>query len=578
MRLLILSLLGSSLALGQTESEKLHKLFADAYKGILRESPETASFIGEPGYNDKWSDLSDAGLQRELQFYSQNLKAIATIDKSKLNDTDRINYDLFRRYFEKKREQHEFDSLYMLANQMYGIHLRISITLAQSPAFTLKDFEDRIARMKAATALIDQSIALLNKGLAKGISPPQITLRYLPAQIEGQTPADPAKSPLLAVFEKIPSRIPAADRDRLKTQAAKTYTESLAPALRRFHAYLQQTYIPKARTSTALKDMPNGPEWYAMQVRLMTTTSLTPQQIHDIGLREVTRIRSKMEAIREQAGYKGTLEEFQRHITEAPEFHYKTKEELLAGYREIAKRADPEIPKLFGKLPRMPYGVVAIPDHEAEASAAHYTPPSSDGTRAGYFHAKTYKPEAIAKWTMPSLVLHESVPGHHLQIALALEQPDTPDFRKAWILSAFAEGWGLYAESLGDEMGLYNDPYSKFGQLNSELFRACRLVIDTGLHQLGWSRQQAIDYFLKNTGDTRVSEVDRYIAWPGQALSYKIGELKIKEMRALAEKSLGGRFNLRDFHDLVIGNGSLPLDLLEERVKGWIERQQSLHR
>jgi Uncharacterized protein conserved in bacteria len=566
-------LLACSLLWGQAEPDKLHKLFRDAYQGILRESPETASFAGEPGYNDKWTDYSDAALGRRARFYDQNLKALSAIDRSKLNDSDRTNYDIFRRYLEAQRDQQEFNALYMRANQMYGVHLQISNALERAPAATVKDFEDHIARMKAAPLLIEQSIALMNKGLARGITPPQVTLRYLPPQVEGQTPQDPAKSPLLGAFEKMPDRIPAAERDRLKTQAAKAYTESLAPALRKFHDYLQQTYIPKARTTTALKDMPSGPEWYTMQVRLMTTTSMTPKQIHDIGLREVARIQGEMEAIRQKVGYKGNLEQFQRHITEAPEFHYKTKEELLAGYREIAKRADPEVPKLFGKLPRMPYGVVAIPDHEAEASAAHYTAPSRDGTRAGYFHAKTYKPEQIAKWTMESLVLHESVPGHHLQIALALEQPDTPDFRKVWTLSAFSEGWGLYAESLGGDMGLYADPYSKFGQLNSELFRACRLVVDTGLHAFGWSRQQAIDYFLKNTGDPRVSEVDRYIAWPGQALSYKIGELKIKEMRALAEKSLGAKFNIRDFHDLVIGNGSLPLDLLEERVKAWIAHQ-----
>jgi uncharacterized protein (DUF885 family) len=263
-----------------------------------------------------------------------------------------------------------------------------------------------------------------------------------------------------------------------------------------------------------------------------------------------------------------------KHLWSDPKFFYETKEQLLEGYRAIGKRVDPEIPKLFGKFPRMPYGIVAIPDYQAPASAAHYIAPTRDGTRAGYFYAKTYRPEKIPKWTMESLVLHETVPGHHLQVALAVELPEVKDFRKVWTLSAYSEGWGLYAESLGPELGMYQDPYSYYGRLSSEMFRACRLVIDTGLHALKWPREKALAYFKENTGDEYVSEVDRYIAWPGQALAYKIGELKIREIRAAAEKELGSKFNLREFHDVVIGNGALPLDLLEQQVRAWVEHKK----
>jgi uncharacterized protein (DUF885 family) len=302
---------------------------------------------------------------------------------------------------------------------------------------------------------------------------------------------------------------------------------------------------------------------------------MTPQQIHNIGLSEVKRIRGELEKIQKEVNFTGTFAEFQKYLTTDPKFLYKTKEDLLEGYRAVAKRADPEMVKLFNKLPRMPYGVVAIPDHEAPASAAHYNPPAKDGSRAGFFYAKTYRPAEIPNWTMDSLVFHEAVPGHHLQLALAQENPNIPDFRSLWILSAYSEGWGLYAESLGDEIGFYQTPYARFGKFNSEIFRACRLVIDTGLHSLGWSRQQALDYFRENTGSDRTSEVDRYIAWPGQALSYKMGELNIKELRAKAEKQLGSKFNLRDFHDVILGNGALPFDLLEQQVDAYLKKATS---
>lgn len=572
MRTALLVVLLSSCALAQEDARNLHQLFDDVYKAVLRENPETATRFGIPGSNDRWSDLSPEGLARERTMLKGFQTSLAAIHRDRLNATDQLNYDILGRYAGAHLEQRDFQMYFMLTNQMTGIHLAISNTFERAPKASVKDYEDILARMKAVPRLLDQTKAILDQAIAKGITAPKIVLRYLPPQIAAQAPEDPSKSPLMEGFAKMPASISGSDRDRLKTEAARVYRDTLAPALRGYRGYLETTYIPKGRDTTALTAMPNGKEWYAMQVRLMTTTTKTPQEIHNLGLSEVKRIRAELEKIQKEVNFTGTFTEFQKYLTTDPKFLYKTKEELLEGYRSVAKRADPEMVKLFNTLPRMPYGVVSIPDYEAPASAAHYAPPAKDGTRAGFFYAKTYRPADIPNWTMDSLVFHEAVPGHHLQLALAQENPNIPDFRTLWILSAYSEGWGLYAESLGDEIGFYQTPYTRFGKFNSEMFRACRLVIDTGLHALGWSRQQALDYFRENTGGERTSEVDRYIAWPGQALSYKMGELKIKELRAKAEKQLGAKFNLRGFHDVILGNGALPFDLLEQQVDAYLKR------
>ena len=562
----------SSCALAQEDARKLHQLFDDAYKAVLRENPETATLFGIPGSNDRWSDLSPEGLERERKMLEGFKTSLAAIHRDRLNATDQLNYDILGRYASAHLEQRDFQMYFMLTNQMAGIHLMVSSAFERAPKASVKDYEDLIARMKAVPRLLDQSKAILNQAIAKGITTPKIVLRYLPAQITAQVPEDPGKSPLMEGFAKMPASISASDRDRLKTEAARVYRDTLAPALRSYRGYLETTYIPKGRDTTALTDMPNGKEWYAMQVRLMTTTTKTPQEIHNLGLSEVKRIRAELEKIQKEVNFTGSFADFQKHLTTDPQFFYKTPEELLAGYRAVAKRADPEMVKLFNALPRMPYGVISIPDYEAPAAAAHYAPPAKDGSRPGYFYANTYLPSAVPKWTMDSLVFHEAVPGHHMQLALAQENPNIPEFRTLWILSAYSEGWGLYAESLGDEIGFYQTPYTRFGKFNSEMFRACRLVIDTGLHALGWSRQQALDYFRENSGSERMSEVDRYIAWPGQALSYKMGELKIKELRAKSEKQLGPKFNLREFHDVILGNGALPFDLLEQQVDTYLKK------
>ena len=427
--------------------------------------------------------------------------------------------------------------------------------------------------------MVDQTLALLAQGLAAGITPPRVTLRDVPAQFESLLTDDPAKSPVLETFQQIPDAIPAADRERLRREAVQIFQSQVAPALRKLHDYLVRTYIPGARQTTAMSDLPDGRDWYAYEVRNATTTDLTPEQIHQIGLAEVKRIRQEMDALIVATGFQGSFDDFCKFLRTDPRFFYDKPEDLLTGFRDIAKRIDPELVKLFGKLPRLPYGVIPVPAYsEKSQTTAYYEEGSLAAGRPGELNANTYDLRSRPKWEMEALTSHEAVPGHHLQLSLAQEQEGVPEWRKHDDYTAFVEGWGLYAESLGSEIGLYQDPYSRFGQLTYEIWRAIRLVVDTGMHTMGWTRQQAIDYFRTNSAKTEHDievETDRYIVSPGQALAYKIGELKIKELRAYAQRELGPRFDVRAFHDHVLGDGAVPLDLLEKNVKAWVAEERS---
>ena len=357
-------------------------------------------------------------------------------------------------------------------------------------------------------------------------------------------------------------------------RAKNVYTSAVAPAFQKLHDYVASTYIPACREKVAAPALPNGAAAYAFHVRWQTTTNLTPQQIHEIGLAEVKRIRAEMDKVIASAGFNGSFHDFTEFLRTDERFYYEKPDDLVNGYRVIAKKIDPELAHLFGKLPRLTYGVCQIPDFKAPSqTTAYYQPGAPQAGRPGCYFVNTYNLHARPKWEMEALTLHEAVPGHHLQISLAQELEGQPEFRKHVGYSAFVEGWALYSESLGEELGLYKDPYAKFGQLTYEMWRAVRLVVDTGMHYKHWTRQQAIDYFMENAAKTQLdvtNEVDRYIGWPGQALAYKIGELKIKELRAKAKQEFAERFDVRDFHDIVLGSGPLPLDILEKNVNTWI--------
>jgi uncharacterized protein (DUF885 family) len=557
-----------------SESERLRKLFDLVWEYQMHASPEFATLTGYPGLNDRWSDASPESIEFGRRLNHKMLAALDSIDRARLTPAEQVNYDLGRRRVELGIEGEPFHGEYMPINQLGGVQQSVPQLLSVTPVRAVKDYEDLVARMRGVPAVIDQTIALLGKGLAEGITPPRVTLRDVPGQIQSLLVDDPMKSPMLKAFQKFPDTVPAADRERLKGAAVQAFNEQVAPAFRKLQGYLANTYLPAARESIATGDLPNGKAWYAYLARNHTTTDLTPEQIHQIGLSEVKRIRGEMDALIASTGFKGSFEEFTRFLRTDPRFFYDKPEDLLTGYRDIAKRIDPELVKLFGKLPRLPYGVIPVPAYaEKSQTTAYYEEGSLAAGLPGEFNANTYDLKSRPKWEMEALTAHEAVPGHHLQLSLAKELEGVPEWRKYDNYTAFVEGWGLYAESLGSEIGLYKDPYSKFGQLTYEIWRAIRLVVDTGMHTMGWTRQRAIDYFKANSAKTEHDievEIDRYIVSPGQALAYKLGELKIKELRAWAQKELGPRFDVRAFHDHVLGNGALPLDVLEKNIRAWV--------
>ena len=557
-----------------TEAERLHALFKADWAYTMAVYPEAATWVGYPGHEREWTDLSREAIARRKELAARALPALATIDRAQLGPVDRVSYDVFKRQTEEGIEGNRFPTELDQLNQLGGIHQDAAQLFRGMQAANAGHFEDQLARLEALPQVVDNVISLLEEGLAKGITPPQVTLRDVPAQILNQIPEEPLKSPLLASFVELPPAVSGEKGLELRAAAAKTYTTAVRPAFQRLEKFVREQYIPGARQTIAATDLPDGQAWYAWRIKTYTSTDLTAQQIHDIGLAEVKRIRAEMERVKAQAGFKGTLPEFFAFLRTDPQFYFKDKEDLLRAYRDIAKRADPQMMKLFKTLPRTPYGVLPVPAYaEKSQTTAYYYPGAPDIGRPGYFFANTYALETRPKWEMEALTLHEAVPGHHHQIALAQEMGDLPEFRRHGGYTAFVEGWGLYSESLGEEMGFYTDPYSKFGQLTYEMWRAVRLVVDTGMHALGWSRQQAIDFFKENAGKSEhdiVVEVDRYIVWPGQALAYKLGELKIKELRAYAEKELGAKFDIRQFHDEVLRNGAVPLSVLETHIREWV--------
>jgi uncharacterized protein (DUF885 family) len=418
----------------------------------------------------------------------------------------------------------------------------------------------------------------MKRGMEKRFLPPAVPMRSVAAQIEGQIVTDATKSPLFKPFTRFPQEIAAAEKTRITQAGKQAINESVLPSLKKLADFVKRDYLPACPQNIAATALPDGEAYYAFSARVQTTTTLSPKEIHEIGKREVARIRREMEEVIKRANFTGTFEQFLTFLRTDPRFYYTRPEDLVTGYRDICKRIDLELPKLFAELPRNPYGVRVIPDYEAPAqTTAYYQQGAADGSRAGVYWANTYKLNTRPKYEMEALSLHEAVPGHHLQISRAQELKELPDFRRNGGYTAYVEGWALYAESLGEAMGFYTDPYSKFGQLTYEMWRACRLVVDTGMHALGWTREQAIKFMSDNTAKTVndiIVEIDRYIVWPGQALAYKIGELKIQELRARAKAELGERFDVRKFHNALLDDGPLPLEILEKRIHEWIAAQR----
>src|ERR1051326_2487096 len=562
------------------DSERLHDLFKLDWEHTMIESPEFATEVGYPGQNNRWTDHSLEAIEQRKRELDAPMKVLQSIERSKLSAADQLNYDLFKKNREDAIEGSRFKQELLPINQMGGVQQGVAETLELSPRTTVQDYEIILKRLEAVPVLIDQTIVLLNKGLEAKITPPRITLRDVPQQIKSQMEENPEKNSLLRPFREFPAEIPNAERERLRKAAAQVLKEKVVPAFAKLHEFFVKQYLPNTRETIACSDLPDGKAWYAHNARVSTTTSLTPQQIHELGLSEVKRIRAEMDEVIKETKFKGSFADFSKYLRTDPKFYYKDSASLLTGYRDICKRIDPELARLFGKLPRLPYGVRPVPAYsEKSQTTAYYQPGSPEAGRPGWYYANTYALDTRPRWEMEALTLHEAVPGHHLQIALAQEMQDAPEFRKHAGYTAFVEGWALYSESLGTEIGLYKDPYTKYGQLTYEIWRAIRLVVDTGMHSMGWTRQQAIDYFMANASKTEhdvTVEVDRYIVWPGQALAYKIGQLKIKELRSYATKELGSKFDIRKFHDHVLENGALPMNILEKGIKDWVEREKGV--
>ena len=563
----------------QTESEKFQALLDEDWRYQNTEFPEFATYTGYPSQNGRWTDYSAEAMEQRRGDVRRRLEEVRAIDRGDLPAEERLNYDLFRKDLEQAVEGLRFKDEYLPVNQIGGVQQSLAMTIARMPRRSVGDYEDIVSRLEASGARIQQEVERLHWGLEIGVTPPAITLRDVPDQVQNQIVDHAEDSSLYGPFREFPADVSEADRRRLRGAATAAIRDVAIPAYRRMYAFLVNEYLPAARDSIAHTDLPDGEDWYAFNVRRETTTDLTPREIHELGLREVERIRGEMDRVIRESGFTGDFAEFCEFLRTDPRFYHTDAESLLRGYRDIAKRIDPELPKLFGTLPRLPYGVEAIPSYaEKSQTTAYYQPGSPAAGRAGIFSANTYALDTRPIWEMEALTVHEAVPGHHLQISIAQELEGVPEFRRWSGPTAFVEGWGLYSESLGEELGLYRDPYSKFGQLTYEIWRAVRLVVDTGMHALGWSRQDAIDYFAANSSkqlhDITV-EIDRYIVWPGQALAYKIGELKFKELRACATEALGDDFNIRRFHDACLENGAIPLDILENHIDDWIEKEKA---
>lgn len=554
-------------------ADRFHTLLDDEWDRRLSQSPTFASWLGDKRFNDRWQDVSLDAIRQRHEQDQATLEKLQQIDATLLQGQDRISFELFHREYQNSVESFRFGWHLLPLNQRGGIQDENSLADAMSFS-TVKDYEDWITRLRAFPIYMDQTIALMREGIRRKLVHAKIVMQRVPAQITRQIVDDPKQSLLYKPLRSFDPSIAETDRQRLQDEAAAAIADHVVPSFRKLLTFFNDEYVPACYDRVGVWKFPDGEAFYAQRAREFTTTNLTPREIHEIGLAEVKRIRAEMEQIVRDVKFDGTFHEFLADLRTNPKFYFENPNDLLVAYREVCMRINPQLVKLFRRLPRIPYGIEAIPEHLApDTTTAYYRPPSADGLRAGTYFVNLYRPEVRPKYEIEVLSVHESVPGHHLQIALAQELEGIPLFRRYGGYTAFIEGWGLYSESLGNELGLYQDPYSRFGQLTYEMWRAVRLVVDTGMHTFGWSRQQAIDFFADNTAKTMLdieNEIDRYIAWPGQALAYKIGELKIQELRRRAEAKLGDRFDIRAFHDTVLGNGAVTLDILERIVDDWI--------
>jgi uncharacterized protein (DUF885 family) len=570
----------ASLQAQETASARLAALFDEDWEFTLRESPLFATDVGDRRFNDRLDAVLPEDFDRRAAHDREMLDRLAGIDREVLSAEERINHDIFERRKRNAVAEHEFGDNFLPITNRGGFHVSFPELAQNVPLQTVEDYENYIARLRAFANYADQHITLMREGVRLGFILPRVTLEGWEGAVEPHIVDDASASLLYDAFEEFPDGVPAGERTRLAEEGRRAIETSVVPGYRAFFAFLRDEYVPAARETIGASALPNGAAFYAHRVRLFTTLDdKTPQAVHETGLSEVARIRAEMEEVIGRTGFEGSFEEFVEFLRTDDRFYAETPEELMAEVALVLKKMDGQLPSLFRTLPRMPYGIKPVPDFIApKTTTAYYQGPSGDGTRAGFYFVNTYDLRARPLYEIEALSFHEAVPGHHLQIARAQELGELPEFRRFSGFTAFVEGWALYSERLGLEVGFYEDPYRDFGRLTYEMWRACRLVVDTGMHSMGWSRQQAIDFMAANTAlsiHNIESEVDRYIAWPGQALAYKTGELEIRRLRAAAEEALGGEFDVREFHDVVLGSGAVPLTVLRANVEAWIDARKA---
>jgi uncharacterized protein (DUF885 family) len=565
-----------------TEGDRLNTLLEAYWEEYLVLDPVTATAIGDPRYNHRFPDsLSPAGIAERKAFTERWSDALGGIDRAKLVGQDRLSYDILRRDLAEEREGQRFPDELLPIHQFSSVPAffgQLGSGEGIQPFKTAKDYDDFLKRGDAIVAWMDRSALNMREGIERGIVQPRMVMLKVLPQLETFLVSDPEASIFWRPLKAMPAQIAEADRQRLAGAYRTAIAERWVPAYRRLHAFVRDEYLPRTRETVGLSALPDGAAWYAYRVKASTTTDLDVDTIHELGLSEVARIRGEMEAVRKQVGFEGDLRAFFVHLQEDPRFYYTKEEDLLEGYRELQKRINGLLPKLFDVAPKADYVVKPVEAFRAASDAgASYQPGTPDGSRPGVFYVNTYNLRAQPRFGMETLSIHEASPGHHFQISIAQEVEGLPMFRRFGGYNAFSEGWALYAESLGKELGLFTDPYQWYGRLADEQLRAMRLVVDTGLHAKGWTRERAIQYMKDNSSMAEsdiVAEVERYIVIPGQALGYKLGEFAIRDLRNEAARELGARFDVRAFHRQVLIDGGLPLDVLRSKIRDWIATQK----
>ncbi|WP_461076514.1 DUF885 domain-containing protein [Spirosoma flavus] len=559
----------------QSPTQQLHQIIDSTWAFQLREFPMKAVFAGLKTQIESMGDYTETTFSRQAAFYRQQLTRLNAIPTESLSQADQVNKELLRYTLQEDVDEHELKSYLNPLTSDYGPHIGLSFVPNYLTFRTAADYETYIRLLNSLPTYLGNVVTVMRQGLKAGITAPKIILKGYEITYQNHIVTDPTRSVFYAPFLKLPTTLSESERNQLQQAGKKAVMEGAVQAYKLFGEFMDKEYIPGARQTTAAYDLPNGKTYYQQRVRYYTTLNVTPDDVHQMGLREVERIEKEMQAIITKTGFKGSFQDFLKFLRTAPQFYAKTPIQLLKEASFIAKSADDKLPAYFGKLPRQPYGVAPVPDALApKYTSGRYVGAPLGSKTPGYYWVNTYNLNSRPLYTLESLTLHEAVPGHHLQSALSKELTGLPEFRKSLYVDSFGEGWGLYCEWLGKEMGFYQDPYSDFGRLTFEMWRACRLVVDTGIHAKGWTRQQVIDYLTSHTAlsvHDCTTETDRYISWPGQALAYKIGELKIKELRQKAQRELGDKFDVRNFHDLILGQGTVTMPVLETLVDNYIK-------